>query len=103
MHVIDTAKAIRRSTRAAILRGLVTGRGCVLQELYGNAVAGTVLSAFSRLFTFYLQVKGFTCGIDDVLLVGHAERARAARIADAETVVRLGLCSPCSSGSMHFL
>lgn len=28
-----------------------------LQELYGNAVAGCLISAFSRLFTHYLQVR----------------------------------------------
>ncbi len=38
--------------------GLVHG----VQELYGNAAAGKLLSAFSRLFTFFLQWHGFTCG-----------------------------------------
>lgn len=29
-----------------------------VQELYGNTAAGELLSAFSRLFTHYLQVRG---------------------------------------------
>ena len=33
--------------------------GCLgtTQELYGNAVAGRLISAFSRLFTHYLQAR----------------------------------------------
>ena len=47
------------------------------QELYGNSVAGELLSAMSRLFTLYLQWNGFTCGMDDLLLVGASEEKRA--------------------------
>ena len=53
----------------ALVRGVVdknafTKFGLVhaVQELYGNAAAGKLLSAFSRLFTFFLQWHGFTCG-----------------------------------------
>jgi DNA-directed RNA polymerase I subunit RPA1 len=51
-----------------------------LQELYGNEVAGKLLSSFSRLFTGYLQWYGFTCGFDDLLLTGKAESARKVRV-----------------------
>ena len=34
-----------------------------VQELYGNQVAGRMLSCLSRLLTYYLQHHGFTCGI----------------------------------------
>lgn len=47
-----------------------------VQELYGNAAAGRLLSAFSRLFTAYCQWHGFTCGFDDLLLVQAAEDKR---------------------------
>eukprot|EP00873_Tetraselmis_striata_P042277 jgi/Tetstr1/462541/TSEL_007530.t2 len=60
--------------------GLVHG----IQELYGDGVAGSILSSFSRLFTYFTQVHGFTCGIDDVLLKGSAETQRSGIIARAE-------------------
>jgi DNA-directed RNA polymerase I subunit RPA1 len=47
-----------------------------VQELYGNTAAGRLLSAFSRLFTAYVQWHGFTCGFDDLLLVARAEAKR---------------------------
>lgn len=37
-------------------------------ELYGAELAGRLLSAFGRLFTFYLQDAGQTCGIGDLTL-----------------------------------
>lgn len=55
-----------------------------MQELYGNKVAGDLLSAFSRLWTFYLQVNGFTCGIGDLLLTSLAETQRAELVEQAE-------------------
>lgn len=48
-----------------------------LQELYGAKVAGDLISALSRLFTAYLHFGGFTCGVDDLLLIDAAERERA--------------------------
>ncbi len=57
---------------------------CV-QDLYGNAVAGSFISALSRLLTYYLQMQGFTCGYDDLLLVKRAERARTELLDTAET------------------
>lgn len=55
------------------------------QDLYGNAVAGAFISALSRLLTYYLQMQGFTCGYDDLLLVKKAEQARSALLDTAET------------------
>ncbi|KAK9840861.1 hypothetical protein WJX84_010134 [Apatococcus fuscideae] len=55
-----------------------------VQELYGPETAGVMLSAFSRVLTGYLQMRGFTCGIDDLLLVKAAETERAAIVATAE-------------------
>uniref|UniRef100_A0A1D1Z0S6 DNA-directed RNA polymerase subunit n=1 Tax=Anthurium amnicola TaxID=1678845 RepID=A0A1D1Z0S6_9ARAE len=39
-----------------------------VHELYGPDTAGILLSAFSRLFTVFLQMHGFTCGVDDLLI-----------------------------------
>lgn len=47
-----------------------------VQELYGNADAGRLLSALSRLCTNYLQQHGFSCGLDDMLLQPAAEANR---------------------------
>ena len=46
--------------------------------------AGTLLSMFSRLWTTFLQLNGFTCGIGDLLLQPGAEGQRAAMVAQAE-------------------
>ncbi|KAL6272994.1 hypothetical protein ACE6H2_023686 [Prunus campanulata] len=40
-----------------------------VQEFYGSDTAGKLLSVLSHLFTVYLQTHGFTCGIDDLLLL----------------------------------
>lgn len=47
-------------------------------ELYGAKIAGQVLTYLGRLFTHFLQIRGFTCGIDDMLLSAKAE-VRAGR------------------------
>ncbi|KXZ53087.1 hypothetical protein GPECTOR_8g79 [Gonium pectorale] len=77
--------------RGALVRGVIDknsfgkyGLVHAIQELYGNTTAGKLLSAFSRLFTYYLQWHGFTCGMDDLLLVPGAEARRAALLATAE-------------------
>ncbi|KAF3775057.1 DNA-directed RNA polymerase I subunit 1 [Nymphaea thermarum] len=48
----------------------------MVQELYGENTAGLLLSILSRLFTAFLQMHGFTCGVDDLLLVPEAEVLR---------------------------
>ncbi len=37
-------------------------------ELYGPQLLGRLFSCFSRLFSAYLQLHGFTCGMDDLIL-----------------------------------
>ncbi|KAL2622234.1 hypothetical protein R1flu_002439 [Riccia fluitans] len=54
------------------------------QELYGCSRAGKLLSIFSRLFTNYLQMHGFTCGIGDLLLVPRAEKDRRHKLRKAD-------------------
>ena len=49
----------------------ISGRmGCAqaMYELYGPATAGKMLTALGRLFIKYIQFRGFTCRIDDLLL-----------------------------------
>jgi DNA-directed RNA polymerase I subunit RPA1 len=38
-------------------------------ELYGGHTAGQLLTCFGRLFTAFLQLRGFTLGVEDILLV----------------------------------
>ncbi|CAN1745140.1 DNA-directed RNA polymerase I subunit 1 [Linum perenne] len=63
-----------------------------VQELFGSDTAGTLLSVLSRLFTSYLQMHGFTCGIDDLLILKDKDEARKRQLEgcekDAELVHR---------------
>ncbi|KAM6953305.1 DNA-directed RNA polymerase I subunit RPA1 [Aplochiton taeniatus] len=46
-------------------------------ELYGGETSGKLLSCFARLFTAYLQLyKGFTLGVEDILVKLDANRRR---------------------------
>ncbi|GFY98256.1 nuclear RNA polymerase A1 [Actinidia rufa] len=47
-----------------------------VQELYGSDTAGILLSALSRLFTVFLQIHGFTCGVDDLLILPDHDKER---------------------------
>ncbi|KAL5980876.1 hypothetical protein ACLOJK_028796 [Asimina triloba] len=47
-----------------------------VQELYGSNTAGMLLSVLSRLFTVFLQMHGFTCGVDDLLVVQRSDLVR---------------------------
>ena len=38
-------------------------------QLYGGAVANLLLSALGRLFTSFLQLRGFTLGVEDILVL----------------------------------
>ncbi|KAG9134745.1 hypothetical protein Leryth_001057 [Lithospermum erythrorhizon] len=47
-----------------------------VQELYGSNAAGILLSSLSRLFTIFLQMHGFTCGVDDLIILPHYDIQR---------------------------
>ncbi|KAF5178237.1 Dna-directed rna polymerase i subunit [Thalictrum thalictroides] len=57
-----------------------------VQELYGSHTAGILLSALSRLFTVFLQLHGFTCGIDDLLLKHNIDIERRRTLKDGDKV-----------------
>ena len=46
-------------------------------ELYGAEPAGLLLGAFGRLFSYYLQDAGQTCGMEDLVLTTAAEKERS--------------------------
>ncbi|GBP50286.1 DNA-directed RNA polymerase I subunit RPA1 [Eumeta japonica] len=47
-----------------------------MYELYGGETSSALLSAFSKLFTYYLQWEGFTLGVKDILVVNEADKKR---------------------------
>ncbi|KAL0383579.1 UNVERIFIED_CONTAM: DNA-directed RNA polymerase I subunit [Sesamum calycinum] len=51
-----------------------------IQELYGSNSAGILLSALSRLFTIFLQIHGFTCGVDDLIILPHYDVQRKEKL-----------------------
>ncbi|PIN16683.1 DNA-directed RNA polymerase [Handroanthus impetiginosus] len=51
-----------------------------VQELYGSNSAGILLSALSRLFTIFLQFYGFTCGVDDLIILPHYDVQRKEKL-----------------------
>lgn len=58
------------------------------QETLGNKAAGWLLSAFSRVFTTWLQMYGFTCGMEDIVLDPHANAVRKEKLSGSEETAR---------------
>ena len=52
-------------------------------ELHGKQIAGKLLSVLSRLLTLFLQQHGFTCGMDDLVLVAESEELRVKLLSKA--------------------
>eukprot|EP01105_Mastigella_eilhardi_P026031 TRINITY_DN730_c1_g1_i1.p1 TRINITY_DN730_c1_g1~~TRINITY_DN730_c1_g1_i1.p1 ORF type:complete len:1659 (+),score=506.48 TRINITY_DN730_c1_g1_i1:65-5041(+) len=52
-------------------------------ELYGSTTAGKLLSLLGRLLTKFLQTRGFTCGIDDLLMQPSVEESRTKLLNEA--------------------
>ncbi|XP_016947411.1 DNA-directed RNA polymerase I subunit RPA1 [Drosophila biarmipes] len=47
-----------------------------MYELYGGDVSTRLLTAFTKVFTFFLQLEGFTLGVKDILVSSEADRKR---------------------------
>jgi len=62
-------------------------------ELYGAELAGRLLTAFGRLFTYYLQQAGHTCGIEDLVLTSVADVERSKLLDKVESDAAMGLKS----------
>nr|AOE43239.1 RNA polymerase I [Synstelium polycarpum] len=52
-------------------------------ELYDPNTAGSMLTLLGRMFTNYLSTRGFTCGVDDLLISPKEEAFRVTELADA--------------------
>lgn len=46
-------------------------------ELYGGHVAGQLLSCLGRVFTAFIQLRGFTLGVEDILLKPEMQKPMA--------------------------
>ncbi|XP_030388512.1 DNA-directed RNA polymerase I subunit RPA1 isoform X2 [Scaptodrosophila lebanonensis] len=47
-----------------------------MYELYGGEVSTCLLTAFTKVFTFFLQLEGFTLGVKDILVTEEADHKR---------------------------
>ena len=45
-------------------------------EIYGSEKAGELLTSLARIFTVFLQMHGFTCGLDDLVLTPEYDKKR---------------------------
>lgn len=45
-------------------------------EIYGSEKAGELLTALARIFTAFIQMHGFTCGLDDLVLTPEYNKRR---------------------------
>ncbi|PSN44886.1 hypothetical protein C0J52_06198 [Blattella germanica] len=57
-----------------------------LNEIYGGSCSSNILSAFSKLFNAFLQRDGFTLGIEDILVLGDAEKKRKDFVINARKI-----------------
>lgn len=45
-------------------------------ELYGEATTGKLMTCLNKLFLNYMQINGFTCGLDDLILLKKSDKNR---------------------------
>ncbi|MCJ1357129.1 MAG: hypothetical protein MMC33_007125 [Icmadophila ericetorum] len=66
------------------------GSGLVhsVYEAYGHTIAGKLLSAMGRLLTKVLHMRGFSCGIEDIVLSDAGNEARMVKLKEAEFIGR---------------
>ncbi|KAI5789730.1 hypothetical protein DFH27DRAFT_571828 [Peziza echinospora] len=57
-----------------------------IYEVYGPDTAGRLLSVVGRLFTKYLHMRAFTCGMDDLLLTPDGNRMRREKLRNSNIV-----------------
>lgn len=65
-----------------------SGKGFIhsIYEAYGHSIAGRLLSVLGRLLTKLLHMRGFSCGIDDLLLTQHGDHERKKKLEEAENI-----------------
>lgn len=58
-----------------------------IHEVYGHSIAGKLLSILGRLLTRFLNMRAFTCGIDDLRLTKEGDRLRREKL---DTAAQMG-------------
>ncbi|KAL5691110.1 hypothetical protein EMGR_007251 [Emarellia grisea] len=59
-----------------------------IHEVYGHTIAGRLISILGRLLTRYLNMRAFTCGIDDLRLTKEGDRLRKEKLSQAASIGR---------------
>lgn len=52
-------------------------------ELYGETLTGKLITCLTKLFLSYMQIRGFTCGLDDLILKPKVEKMRKMMVEEA--------------------
>lgn len=52
-------------------------------EIYGEVLTGKLITCLTKLFLSYIQVRGFTCGMDDLVLKPKINKLRKSMVEDA--------------------
>lgn len=60
----------------------------LFHELLGEKAVGMVLASFARIFSAYLQMRGFTCAFADLVLTQPTEEERTKLIANSRRVAQ---------------
>lgn len=59
-----------------------------VHELYGHITAGKLLSVFGRLLTRFLNMRAWTCGMDDLYLTAEGDNARKNKLGESADLGR---------------
>ncbi|KAJ5091454.1 hypothetical protein NUU61_006324 [Penicillium alfredii] len=59
-----------------------------IHEIYGYATAGKLIGVLGRLLTRFLNMRAFTCGIDDLRLTKEGDRIRKEKLSTAANMGR---------------
>ncbi|KNC24906.1 DNA-directed RNA polymerase I subunit RPA1 [Lucilia cuprina] len=64
-----------------------------MYELYGGETSTCLLTAFTKVFTFFLQREGFTLGVKDILVTSKADAKRRKIIQESREIGNAALAS----------
>ncbi|KAF9890317.1 hypothetical protein FE257_005983 [Aspergillus nanangensis] len=59
-----------------------------IHEIYGHTIAGKLISILGRLLTRVLNMRAFSCGIDDLRLTKEGDRVRKEKLTEVSTIGR---------------
>lgn len=59
-----------------------------IHEIYGHTVAGVLMGILGRLLTRFLNMRAFTCGIDDLRLTKEGDRIRKEKLSHTANIGR---------------